>query len=306
MKHATIDRHEAVDIGIQVDKVLRGLGSPEPPLCLDDVRELLRLDRAYYSSDDRRAVREVVSRLMVAGKQIVRRPTVLFDAIKKANLSALWIPDRKRILIDAATPRLKHRWSEAHEIGHSIIPWHVDLLLGDNEFSLNRDCHVRLEAEANYAAGRLLFLQGRFAEEARDRARGLSSVQDLKGLFGNTFTSTLWRYVEEAHGDSAMVGLVSEHPHRPSEDFDPTNPCRHCIQSPRFKTQFSGVTERQLFHHLLDYCGRQSGGPLGEDEVVLNDDEGKRHVFFFESFYNRFDVLTLGRYLRPARVIVPK
>ena len=35
-----------VDIDERVDRVLRGLGNPEPPLRLDDVRELLKFDLA--------------------------------------------------------------------------------------------------------------------------------------------------------------------------------------------------------------------------------------------------------------------
>ena len=197
MKNIIVGGYEAQDIDEQVDKIMRGLGRPEPPLQLDEVRELLRLDRRFYSSDNQSAVREVVSRLMVAGKQVVKRPTILFEAIRKAKLSALWLPDKKRILLDESIPKLKHRWSEAHEVGHSIIPWHDDLHLGDNEFSLNPQCHARMEAEANYAAGRLLFLQDRFRSEALDLTVGLSTVRDLKAEFGNTMSSTLWRYVEE-------------------------------------------------------------------------------------------------------------
>ncbi len=304
MKNTLIDGHEASDIRQQVQKIIRGLGNPEPPLELDYVRELLRLDRAYYSSDDQRSVSEVVNRLTVAGKQVLKRPTILWDAIKKASLSALWIPDKKRILIDESKPKLKHRWSEAHEIGHSIIPWHQQLLLGDNEFSLNPTCHKQLESEANFAAGQLLFLQERFTEEACDLSCDLETVKHLKNGFGNTLTSTLWRYVEEAHQDLPMFGLVSQHPNRPGADFDPSKPCRYFIRSPKFAEQFSKATEIQLFRIIGTYCGHQRGGPLGAEPIMLRDDNGKRHVFHFESFSNRYDVLTLGRYLRPKRVSV--
>src|SRR4051794_36690996 len=118
MKNAQIGQHEAADLRKQVDKVLRGLGNPEPPLELGDVRELLRLDRQFFSSSDDSAIREVASKLFIAGKQIIARPTLLVDVIRKAQLSALWLPDRKRILIDSETPLLKHRWYETHEIGH--------------------------------------------------------------------------------------------------------------------------------------------------------------------------------------------
>ncbi len=50
MKNAVIGRLEAEDLREQVRKVLRGLGNPDPPLRLEEVRELLRLDRQYYSS----------------------------------------------------------------------------------------------------------------------------------------------------------------------------------------------------------------------------------------------------------------
>ena len=130
MKSILIDGHEAEDIGSQVQKILSGLGNPKPPLRVDDALELLRLDRGYYSSANQGAIREYVSRMMVAGKQLIKRPTLLLDVIKKARLSALWLPDRKRILIDESIPKLKHRWNEAHEIGHSIIPWHQDTCSG--------------------------------------------------------------------------------------------------------------------------------------------------------------------------------
>ena len=304
MKSILIDGHEANDIRQQVKKVLRGLGSPEPPLSLDNVRELLKLDRRYYSGTDSSAVREVVSRLMVAGKQILKRPTLLFDAISKAKLSALWIPDKKRILIDESKPKLKHRWSEAHEIGHSLIPWHEHLLLGDNEFSLNPTCHAQLEAEANYAAGQLLFLQNHFTIQAQDRTLGLEAIKILKGIFGNTLSSTLWRYVEELGKETPLVGMISDHPHRPSAEYDATKPCRHFIQSEAFQRRFSKVSEIQLFAKIRGYCGRQSGGPLGEDQIILYDDNDDKHLFHFESFSNRYDVLTFGRYLRLCPLVV--
>ena len=304
MKNIIVDEYEAQDIEEQVSKILRGLGNPEPPLSLDDVRELLRLDRQFYSGSDQSAVREVVSRIMVAGKQNVAGPTILFDAIQKAKLSALWLPDKKRILIGESLPKFKRRWNEAHEIGHSIIPWHANLLLGDNEFSLDPRCHQQMEAEANFAAGQLLFLQDRFVAEAHDSEVCFATVKDLRKAFGNTFSSTLSRYVENFGADEPMVGVISTHPNRPNDDFDPKRPCRHFIQSPGFQERFSRIAEISIFAKMEIYCGYQGGGPLGEDDVRLTDDNGDKHIFHFESFSNTFDVLTLGRYVRPCRICV--
>jgi hypothetical protein len=133
---AQLSTRTAADIEKQVQKILRGLGNPEPPLDLRVVRELLRLDRVYYSVSDDGALRETVSRMKVAGTQILERPTLLLDAVRKLSLRALYLPDRKRILLDSSLPALKHRWNEAHEIGHDVIPWHAGMMLGDNEFTL--------------------------------------------------------------------------------------------------------------------------------------------------------------------------
>ena len=131
MRNKFLDGRSARDIDAQVAKILRGLGNPKPPLDLDAVRELLRLDRQYYSSTDVSAIREFVSRAVIAGKQVALRPMLVIDAIRKWDLKALYLPDRKRILIDESQHRLKWRWSEAHEVIHSVVPWHQTLMHGD-------------------------------------------------------------------------------------------------------------------------------------------------------------------------------
>lgn len=174
------------DIDSRVDRVLRGLGNPEPPLRLEDVRELLKIDLAFYTSDDPGLAREAISRIRVAAVQVYHRPALILDAVRKFSLKALYLPDRKRIMLDSAVPLLKHRWNEAHEVGHSLIPWHQDMMHGDNESTVSRDCAEQIEAEANYAAGRLLFLRDRFVNEARSSPACLQSIIDLKNTYGNT------------------------------------------------------------------------------------------------------------------------
>ena len=54
---------------MRVDKILRELGYPEPPLNLDIVRALLALDRSYFSSETNGLLARTVSRLKRGGKQ---------------------------------------------------------------------------------------------------------------------------------------------------------------------------------------------------------------------------------------------
>lgn len=307
MKNIKLGLRTVADIDGQVAKVLRGLGNPEPPVDLRMVRELLKLDRDYYSTTDVGLLRETFSRLKVAGKQVLARPTILEDAVRALSLKALYLPDQKRILLDKDLPLLKHRWNEAHEIGHGVIPWHAEMMLGDTEQTLTPACHEVIEAEANYAAGQLLFLAGRFREEATATQPSLTLIRDLSKGFGNTVTSTLWRFIEQAHGERPMVALVTGHPHpaKRKKDFDAANPCKYCIESPAFQERFGQMTEVALFQIIVGYSGRQRGGSLGVSEAVLRDRNGAGHVFVFETFFNSHEALTLGYWLRPHAAVVP-
>ncbi len=301
MRNVSLGHRTVADIDGQVAKVLRGLGQPEPPIDLRVVRDLLKLDRGYYSTADDGLLRETLSRIRVAGQQVLLRPTILRDAVRSLSLKALYLPDQKRILLDQDLPLMKHRWNEAHEIGHDLIPWHAGMMLGDTEQTLTPTCHEIIEAEANYAAGQLLFMADRFRAEATAITPSLDVVKKLSRDFGNTVTSTLWRFVEQAHGDRPMVALVTGHPHpaKRKPDFDAANPCRYCVESPLFRERFGQILEPELFRIVVGYSGAQRGGTLGEAEVVLNDRNGEWHVFAFETFFNSHEALTLGYWLRP-------
>ena len=69
----------------RVERILRELGSPAPPLRLEDVRELLKLNLSYFSGDDDGLLSSLVSRLKIAGKQVLKRPMLLAEAVKTST-----------------------------------------------------------------------------------------------------------------------------------------------------------------------------------------------------------------------------
>jgi hypothetical protein len=301
LRNSQLRHLTAQDIDAQVDKILRGLGYPEPPLRIEDVRELLRLDTTFYSSTDASIFREMVSRAYVGAQQVFARPTLLAEALSKLQLRALWVPDRKRILIDQSIPAIKHRWVEAHEVTHSVLPWHNDALFGDNEQTLAPHCHEQLEGEANYGAGRLLFLGNHFETQAADSPANLASIRNLAQTYGNTITSTLWRYVEQLGRGRPLVALVSRHPTRPSRHGE--EPCRYFIRSSMFARHYPAITEQALLQAVEGYCVDRRHGDLGASELLLTDARGEQQIFAFETFYNGYDALTLGVHLRPANAV---
>jgi hypothetical protein len=306
VKNVPLPEHVRTRVDARVDRLLRELGRPPPPLRLEDVRELLHLNREYFSGDDDSLALQTISRMKIAGKQFFLRPTLLLDAVRKFDLRALYLPDRKRILIDKNIPEKKHRWLEAHEIGHGILPWHSLMMFGDDDYTPTPACHEKMENEASYAAGQLLFLRNRFVTEARSLPKAFASVKKLHAIYGNTITTTLWRYIEHFDPTLPMVGIISGHPHptRRTANFDAAAPCRYFIQSPGFAARFTGIDESSLFIEIAAYCGRQNGGHLGGEELTLTDVNDEKHLFGFETFYNRYEALTLGIYLRKAAVAV--
>lgn len=302
MRNEYLNEKGAADIDRVISKIILDLDNPNPPIRLEVVRALLKLDKGYYSAQNTGHMQELLHRLTMAGKQIVLRPTLLAEAILKFDLKALYLPDSKRILLSSDLPTAKQRWSEAHEAVHSIIPWHEGLMLGDTLQTLSPACHESLEAEANYGAGRLLFMQERFSDELKSGPIALESVIALSKSYGNTITSTLWRSVEQL--DIPAIGLVCEHPHYLSTSFNPADPIRYFIRSRAFERQFSNVTEGMLFGLLGKYCTRATKGPIGEVDACVWDANGDQHMFHFESFHNTYDNLTLATYIGAKQTVV--
>ena len=299
MRNQFLDDGTARDIDNLVDRVHRDLGNPEGPVELATVRGLLKLDLQYYTTNDLGLVDEVVHKMRIAAKQIIERPVFLLEAVKKFDLKGLFLPDRKRILLDADIPDLKKRWSESHEIVHSLIPWHKDYLLGDTKETLSPACHQQLEGEANYGAGRLLFPHKPMLELARSGVPSITYIRAIADHFGNTITSALWRYVE--YSDDPCLGIIGQHPHHMAADAEPID---YFVRSARFEVEFSGVTEAEIFGLIRKYCTYGKRGPLGAAEIVLRDNNGIEHLFGAETFGNTYQTLTLVTCLKPVTVVV--
>lgn len=295
MENDFLSTRTAHDIDRLVARLLADLGNPEPPLKLEAVRDRLKLHKGFYQATDPGSLASTAHCLIVAGKQVLKRPRLLLDAVRKLDLKALYLPDEKRILIDSGLPVLKQRWAESHEIAHDLIPWHESLMHGDPLRTLRHDCHHQVEAEANFGAARLLFLGRRFEDELRGSAVTFDRIRELASAYGNTITSAMWRAVELL--DSPAVGLVSVHPWTTKEVLGGGQPVRYFLRSRAFKTRFSNINDAEVFRLMAKVVRRKNGGgPLGEKELPLTDAAGCEHTFLFECFSNTHETLSFGLY----------
>ncbi len=55
---------------------------------------------------------------------------------------------------------------------------------------------------------------------------------------------------------------------------------------------------------VKSYCSWRKKGPLGRNELILTDDNGDKHLFFFETFSNSYDVFTLITHVRRHELVV--
>lgn len=165
--------------------------------------------------------------------------------------------------------------------------------------TLSYACHQQVEAEANFAAGRLLFLQEAFDERVKSEPVTFDQVKKLGKEFGNTMTSTLWRTVESV--EEPLFGMVSQHPRRATDESKAV--IRYFLRSKIFADQFPGVTAVEVFESLQAFCFGNRG-PIGSAEVIYRDAGGQRHVFFVETFFNHHEALTLGVHRRKQSVVV--
>lgn len=306
MIEGELEEREKRDIREQVTRILRDLGNPNPPLQLADVRDLLSLDLQYYRSSDPGLVTELTHRFkLLARKTLPDIGRHLLSALSKSRLCAFWVPESSRILLDEDVPGPKQRWIEAHEIIHSVTPWHRHFLLGDNLQTIDPACHAVLEAEANYGAGRLLALQDRLASEARDMPLTFQSIKKLAKEYANSIVSTFWRAVEERDPTQPVFWIVSIHPRHPTiGQHDGPHPWRHYIRSTAFRTQFSTVGPDTIFALIEQHATYRRTGPIFTAVHVLPDALGDQWEFHVDSFSTQHALLTLGYPIRRCGCLV--
>jgi hypothetical protein len=294
-----MDRATRAEIQRIAARTLQDAGLTEPPLSVERLLEHVQLHRDYYDLSNPGFLDRAKHKLRIHGRKLV-------EIVKKVRLQAVLLFDESRICIDQDLPKIKHPWASCHETGHRVLPWHKPFFFGDTAETLDPAYQADLEDEANFTAGRLLFLGNRFTQDARDIPPTIAGVKSLAKRYGASLTTTLRRYVEQGP-EIAMAMLVST-PAWSQQPDDQPHRWRHFVPSARFSGLFPDASADE-FRVLVDKHARyRKGGPVAEFGFGLLDARSERHEVGAWSFNNQHYLLTLfieERTITERRIVLP-
>lgn len=290
MKSIRVSAAEAAEIEKRVDRLLKDVGRPAPPISLSILQKRLSIDVSYYSLESPTMLEGFAHKMRVAGK-VLSEPLELVKAVRQMDLKALLVGEKKKILIDDDQHDLKKRWAEAHETTHSLLEWHNDFMYGDHQFTLSPVAEEMIEAEANYGAGLILYPKYFYDDFVAGKPLSIELARSLSEKTKNSITSAGWRLAE--HATTPAFFMVSAIPREVAKGVY-VDAVKHLVVSAPFERRFSRTQPSELFALLKSKAAPRKAGPLGNFTLQIADDDGFKHEFVFSAFGNGFACLTLG------------
>lgn len=205
---------------------------------------------------------------------------------------------RERVaFVDLSQREPRARLTEAHEIGHQIIPWHRAAFQLDDQERLLGITRDQLEAEAYLAAGHLIFQGQHFMRPALDYQVSIGTPIALAPDYGASRHAAIRYYV--LHHPHAVALLVAGHYLR----RDGSIPIWTSVESASFAQKYGSLASL-MNGRLLIAAG--DGQPLGDiahqamktaevtaKDFMIRDLRGDREDFIAEAFYNQHNVFIM-------------
>lgn len=220
-----------------VQALLEDTGQLAPPTNPEKIAEYLDLRVVYFHNHD--------------------------DYQLNQNIRAFLWPKKHLIGVYAGLMRVQHRFSILHEIGHYVLPDHLDLESGEKHEDDKRNFGVtqvskrvkQKEVEANQFAADCLFQLAHFDNHIKSTELTWMNIIDAADLYGASIEATARRWIENTQTECALVVF---------------KPGRDRTQEPLLEIMYSVVSKR--FHY---FTGLQSGQTMNRDSMV--------HQLFYNS-----------------------
>jgi hypothetical protein len=213
---------------------------------------------------------------------------------------------RERVaFVDLSQCEPRARLTEAHEIGHKIIPWHQAAFQLDDLDRLLGTTRDQLETEAYLAGGHLIFQGQHFLKQALDYQVTIATPIALAPDYGASRHATI-RYYVLNHPNTVALLVAGRYLHR-----DGSVPIWTSVESTSFATKYGNLAD-MMNGRLLIAGG--TGKPLGDiarqamtttevaaKNLTIRDLRGDRCDFIAEAFYNQHNLFVLMTEKKAAR-----
>jgi hypothetical protein len=251
----------------------------EPPFPVDQALQAQQLRLAEISLE------EALRRMGVDGESA-------------SKIDAMLDVRARSVALKENLHRHGRKWGCVHEVAHSVIPWHVDLLYYCPILLLPPKIQKQMELEADAFTSDCLFLGGRFLEEAKSRPFGVRPVIGLADEYQTSIHSALRRYVEENPAPCCL--LVWRIPEE-GRSADPTLSLHYYVSSTLFR---GGLRVGQVIgpDHVITQAYlklRDEGGLIVEHELGIGSGRG-RLTCCAETFFNSYTLFTMAWHPKPA------
>lgn len=239
-------------------------------------------------------IAEIIDISQLPAELHVRRPHLV-----KRLLGAILFRERT-VFIDRTLSEPRQRFTQGHEIGHGIIPWHAATYRLDDERTLLPETKDAMEAQASLAAAHLLF-QGpsRFYKRALEYEVGIGAPLALADEYAASRHATM-RYYTENHPDAVELVVTGQYP----SVADGTIPVYDCVESASFRREFGSLS--RFFPTATTAFAGGDGKPFGDilhasrsaldvpsKKVGLRDLEGEARAMVAEAFCNGYNFFVL-------------
>lgn len=275
--------------------------------------------RPDLSEESRRRVAAVAERALQWADAVDKLPTPLDALAATAGIERIVDAEQLPEAVSAKKPRLWKRilgaivfpektiyvdrqhqiaqranFTQAHEIAHTLLPWHETAFLLDDEQQLFYGTKEELELEANFAAAHLIFQGRRYHERALQDEISIATPIELANHYGASLHASI-RYYVEGHPDPVAVIVAGRY-----TQFDGTLPIWTSFESDLFLARFGRLVDQVPGSALAvndadSPLGRIAGAVRDEPGIVsevvnLLNLNGDVKRFNAEGFFNQYSV----------------
>jgi len=207
----------------------------------------------------------------------------------------LSFPERV-IATDCGLREERARFSTLHDVGHYVLPEHVEAIVLCTEGDFGPFARGAREQQANAFAAELMFHGARFALEANGRELSARTVKELAAKYRASYESTARRLVEKSVRPCMLIVFAEVANDR---RIDLTQPAqwavKYSIPSRTFAVRlFSGVEgslDSEDASRIAVPDRDIADSVVTEGRLALPD--GTEHTFRSEYFYNQYNIFCL-------------